>query len=170
VAHLWKRVALDAGGEPAAAGAVWAVAPLEAAGAAFGEPPGSPLFLPCPDAAAEFWVLVGPPDVTVNGLPLLAGLRVLRDRDEVCAGGHQVFFSTERLARVEPFPGAAQPIYCARCKDVIERGADAVRCPDCGLWCHQTADTPCWTYGETCALCPQPTDLDASYRWTPEEL
>ena len=40
----------------------------------------------------------------VNGLPLALGIRALNDRDEIVAGVHRMFFSTEELARVMPFP------------------------------------------------------------------
>jgi hypothetical protein len=170
MAHLWHRVQSEVGDEPSSLDLEWAAAPLLGDSAALGA--GSALLLRRADAGLDSWLLVGPPDACVNGLPLLAGLRALCDRDEVRVGELRFFFATERLARVEPLPGAAQPIYCARCKDVIVPGADAVRCPDpaCGLWHHQCNDTPCWTYAPTCALCPQPTDLGASYRWTPEDL
>ena len=50
----------------------------------------------------------------------------------------------------------------------------AVRCPNqrCGAWHHQDAaqSLDCWTYGPTCNLCGRSTQLDAGFRWTPEEL
>jgi len=129
----------------------------------------------------EEWVLMAGngAGVRVNGEPVWLGLCVLRDRDEITLPGaepdgtHRCFFSTERLARVEPFPGApAGPVYCARCKLPINRGDLAVQCsnPECGAWHHQSDEFPCWTYHTKCALCNQATELDAGYRWTPEEL
>lgn len=122
----------------------------------------------------EAWVLMTPMEtsVRVNRDRILLGIRVLTDRDEIWVTGMgRMFFSTERLACVEPFPGAAgQPIFCPRCKQEIGRGCPAVRCPQCRVWHHQSEDLPCWTYSERCALCDQPTELEAGYRWTPEEL
>jgi len=110
--------------------------------------------------------------VSVNGLPLVTGIRALRDRDEVRIGeAEPVFFSTESLAAVEPFPGAGRAIFCPRCKQEIPVGARAVRCPQCGVWHHQTEELPCFSYAPTCgALCPQKTELGAGFQWTPEEM
>ncbi len=125
------------------------------------------------DTTAEAWVLMASPrsNVRINGTPVAPlGIRVLMDRDEICVNGTRLFFSTEKLARVEPFPGAHQPVSCPRCKQEIFKDTLAVQCPQCGVWHHQTDDLPCWTYSERCALCDQPTALDAGFRWTPEEL
>jgi hypothetical protein len=121
----------------------------------------------------EYWLLAGSESVRVNGLPLLAGIRVLRDRDEIRVDGDPpVYFSTEKLARVECFPGAARPTFCARCKVEIEVGSAAVQCPNCGVWCHETEELNCWSYPEarTCPLCDHRNSLDATYRWTPASL
>jgi hypothetical protein len=110
----------------------------------------------------------------INGLPLRLGTRVLRDRDEIIFAGAQIsapgYFSTERPACIEALPESLEPIYCARCRQLIEIGAAAVRCPGCDLWHHQTAELPCWTYAPKCALCEQPTALEGGFRWTPEAL
>ena len=47
-----------------------------------------------------------------------------------------------------------------------------VTCPQCGVWHHQreTDALRCWTYSPHCAMCDQPTDLSAGYRWTPQGL
>jgi hypothetical protein len=118
----------------------------------------------------ESWVLTGA--ARVNGMPLLTGIRVLRDRDELEIGGLCAFFSTETLALVQPMPRGDKPVFCPRCKQAIEPKSAAVRCPQCRVWHHQSDDLPCWTYAnaEHCSLCDQPTALDAGYRWTPEEL
>jgi len=115
----------------------------------------------------------------VNGSPVALGIRVLDDRDEIVVGGpasddtRRCFFSTERLVVVEPFPGAAQPVHCPRCKQEIHPGTFSVQCPHptCRMWHHQTKDLPCWSYAATCAspACDQPTDTKI-YRWTPEDL
>lgn len=116
------------------------------------------------------WVLLGSPAVRVNGLPVGAGLVALRDRDEICADGRRVFFSSEALAAVVPFPGGERATICPRCMLEIPAEAAAVACPQCRVWHHSTDPLPCWTYAERCALCDQATALDAGFRWTPEAL
>lgn len=107
----------------------------------------------------------------INGVSIQTGLRLLRDRDELRADNRaRLFFSTESLAVVESFPGRDHAIYCPRCKQEINVGDPAVRCPNCDAWHHQTEDFPCWTYAEKCSMCDQATGLDAGYRWTPECL
>jgi hypothetical protein len=108
----------------------------------------------------------------VNGAEVLGGLRALQDRDEIRVPRlGTCYFSTESLARVQEFPKDARRSFCPRCKLALEAGVPAVRCPagDCGVWHHQSEELPCWTYAGTCSLCPQPTSLDAGYRWTPWE-
>lgn len=119
------------------------------------------------------WALLASPqaEISINGLPVQVGIQILTDRDEVRIGSSDsMFFSTECLARCEPLPPADRPLFCPRCRQPIETGSLAVRCPQCALWHHQSAELPCWTYSPTCALCPQPTELDAGFRWTPEDL
>jgi hypothetical protein len=119
------------------------------------------------------WILLfsNRAEVQVNGTPLRSGIRILRDHDALhLKGAGPLFFSTERLAEIQPFPDAERPIHCPRCKLPIAAKQPAVQCPQCGNWHHQSGDRPCWHYGEHCALCPQPTALDAGYRWTPEML
>jgi hypothetical protein len=117
------------------------------------------------------WHLVAIGRVFVNGVPVLGGLRVLSDRDEIRVAGVETwFFSTEELARVEPMPVAGKPIVCPRCRQRIDTDILAVKCPACSLWHHQSDDLPCWTYAPTCALCPQPTQLDSGFQWTPVGL
>jgi hypothetical protein len=168
MAHLWQsRVRHVANGETICS---WCVVPLSGGAMAVG----SALLLRCRDAAGETWLIMDarPPRVHLNGSSLTTGIHVLHDRDEICGipGVGRMFFSTEVLARVEPYPGAERPASCPRCKQPITAGTPAVRCPGCGVWYHQSEDFPCWTYSETCALCPQLTALDAGYRWTPESL
>jgi hypothetical protein len=104
---------------------------------------------------------------------------ILSDRDELRwpvahdasgAAPHPLFFSTERLAAVAPYPAGDRRGSCPRCKQLLTVGDAAVRCPSCGLWHHATDELPCWTYGEHCAACQQVTSLDAGFQWTPEEL
>ena len=125
----------------------------------------------------ETWVLIVPPEhsVHVNGERVMLGICALSDKDEIRVPGREsFFFSTEKLARVEPFPGGVngQRFFCPRCKQEIQLAGLAVRCPQCGVWHHQSDadDLPCWFYGQHCALCDQPSGLDADYRWTPENL
>jgi hypothetical protein len=124
----------------------------------------------------ERWVLYSSPrgGVRVNATRLGLGMRLLRDRDEVRLGRSRLIFSTERLARVEPFPGLGREVLCPRCKLPIDVGTPAVQCPNarCGLWFHQDVehDLPCWTYAPTCASCEQPTSLEAGFAWTPAHL
>lgn len=122
------------------------------------------------------WALVAARSskATVNGCPPVAGLRVLSDRDEIRIGAEsRMYFSTESLAAVVPFPASEHPehvVRCGRCRLPIALGAPAVRCPRCALWFHQSADSPCWTYAPECGdFCGQPTALDAGFSWMPED-
>lgn len=129
------------------------------------------------------WLLMAPlaARLRINELPFNTGIRVLANRDAICLpGGSPMFFSTESLARIEPFPANVNdnaqdldPVYCARCKLAIGDGDSAVCCPQCGIWHHEQVaeERACWTYADTCALCDQSTDLTtADYRWSPEVL
>ena len=123
------------------------------------------------EGGSPVWALVVPrnSEVRVNGRAVFAGLRALADRDEIRAGGQVHYFSTETLAGVEAFPGAERPVYCGRCRQQIEMGTPAVRCPGCGIWYNESAELPCWTYSEKCTFCGHSTALDAGFSWTPEE-
>jgi hypothetical protein len=132
----------------------------------------------------ERWILLAATHagetVRCNGMPLTAGLRILRDRDEIrLPGCEPVYFSTERLCRVVPYPAHEKPVICPRCRQPL--AGTAVQCPNvhCGAWHHQSAELPCWTgYVDegrpfaTCALCNRPTTLypEAEFVWTPEGL
>lgn len=121
----------------------------------------------------DAWALVSNAhlETRVNGMRVMAGLTILADHDEIrTLGGPAWFFSTETQAHVEPFPGSEARGFCPRCKLTIAEGTPAVHCPACGLWYHQSEEYPCWTYAPQCAACPQPTELGAGFRWTPEEL
>lgn len=177
MAHLWQ---LD--------GPMWQRLPLAGRYFGLGAPPerrAQPATsLPFGEATAvigcyEFpgqaarWILFekSPSSVRLNGNPILAGIAVLKDRDEILLHGlTRLYFSTEEEARVETFPGGESPVFCARCRQAIPPGTPAVRCPACGHWCEQSELKPCWTYGPTCPLCEQATAFDAGLRWTPEEL
>lgn len=175
MAHLWTH---DAAG-------AWASTPIAAAAVLRGDGTITPADAdpPSPFTAAsgiQVRRVVGQPDTwalltasrafRLNGVPVSLGLAVLEDRDEIRLPGVHVWFSTETQAHVEPFPQSATRGFCPRCKQAIEAGSPAVRCPSCGLWHHASDDLPCWTYAPTCAACAQDTDLDAGFRWTPEDL
>jgi hypothetical protein len=122
---------------------------------------------------SNFWALlcITGWGTRVNGTPLSGGLHILRDRDEIQIDTDLlVYFSTEELAVVEPFPRHDHPIFCARCRQQMAAESPAVKCPSCGHWCEQSEDKPCWTYGDTCPLCQQPTAFDTGLRWSPEAL
>jgi hypothetical protein len=127
--------------------------------------------MPVDIAGAKFWALIAPArsDARVNGAPVAAGLRVLADRDEIRIDGEVRYFSAESLAVVVPLPATERTLYCGRCRLEIEAGSAAICCPTCGIWYHQSAELPCWTYTPKCGFCPQPTALDAGFAWTPEE-
>jgi hypothetical protein len=127
----------------------------------------------CSEGTGDTWALVAGPkaDVLVNGMAIPHGIAVLADRDEIRLPlVPPMYFSTETLARVAAYPDEGAPGFCPRCKQRMTAGDAAVRCPNCGLWHHSTEELPCWTYGNHCASCPQPTALDAGFRWTPEDL
>jgi hypothetical protein len=118
------------------------------------------------------WLMFVPADVRalVNGAPIPLGIVALADRDEIhVRPGSPMFFSTETLAAIVPYPGDGPRGFCPRCKQPIAAGAPAVTCPGCGLW-HHASEPACWTYGDRCAACEQLTALDAGFRWTPEEV
>ncbi len=165
MAHLWIREASEgAVGQPAPD--EWSLMPLDADAVAIH----SAALLRRPTSEPEIWILVGPPVVRVNGNPLDAGIRVLRDRDELRTGGTRTFFSTESLPVMVPFTGGERSTFCPRCKLEVAAGSPAVACPQCRVWHHQSDELPCWTYAERCTMCDQPTALGAGFRWTPEDL
>lgn len=178
MAHLWIRDA----------DAVWAALPLPGdravrldaipgpgfPGIGGGDATPGPEVAPVTVGGRRGWALFAAParGLDVNGLPLRAGIRVLADRDEVGlgGGGPRFFFSTERLALIQPLADLGRAIKCARCGDPLEPGSPAVSCPQCDRWHHERPGQPCWTSIPQCATCPQATDLDLGFRWTPEEL
>lgn len=107
-------------------------------------------------------------DVRIQGLPQRLGLRVLEHRDEIrVEGAGTIWFSSEKRPEIVPFPGAEDPVYCARCKTPMDEGDPAVRCPGCDLWYHEKKDRNCWTYSDKCVFCGHLTALDAELAWTP---
>ncbi len=194
MAHLWIEDRASAG--------TWAVVPLTGERVALTGVRGAPvapavaasavplerspaLLAPASTDAADScdrWVLLGDPlsRVCLNGLLLVTGIRVLRNKDEIQAGdGGPVYFSTERLPAVEVFAASVHSAKCPRCQQEIASGAAAVRCPACGIWHHQSEELPCWTGYvnedrgfKTCALCDYIVSLypDAEFQWTPEGM
>ena len=125
------------------------------------------------DRQKERWVLQSPEreKIRVNGYPLVGGIRVLEDLDELrTQTTGRIYFSLEKTPRVEPFPGRVELTTCARCKGTIAKGDPSVECPQCNTWHHEGTEMPCWSYAEKCALCDQLTRFDAAFRWTPENL
>lgn len=176
MAHLWVRDRTES----------WAVLPLEHDAFALNAESPQPiarrlgdvearsevLLIRTDSGKANSWILIAnaTAGVSVNGIPLLAGIRVVSDRDQIrMRGAHEFYFSTETLAHIQPFPGGEQTMFCPRCKQEIESGTSAVKCPACGVWHHQADELNCWTYAEVCALCAQPTDMSSGFRWTPDE-
>jgi hypothetical protein len=174
MAHLWIKQNSE-----------WQAQKLDGAPAALFSAAGVVAGVPDPGAArttrvrivcavadgARAWALIAPPDahIRVNGRAPLAGICVLADRDEIRTGdGEQYFFSPESLAAVEPFPPQGRAVFCGRCRQPIEEGSPAVRCPGCGVWYNQSDALPCWLYADRCSICSHPTALDTGFTWVPE--
>jgi hypothetical protein len=183
MASLWmrtnagERVETTLGDRPfvlAAAADADADGRARAADATPAERPGASVTLvQTGDVPTARWVLVTVhgAHVTVNGEPVLTGLRVLDSRDEIRRGPTVAVFTDEHPARVEPFPGAAHAVRCARCTCDIAAETQAVRCPGCGSWYHQQVDGdfPCWTAVPFCQACGCATTTAAD-GWEPEEF
>ncbi len=177
MAHLWLRLDSSEWGVLELAGEAYDLLASPPRRIASECPPRGPadgaLVVRASGAAEESWLLLlgrgrrG----TVNGVPVVGGARRLADRDAIRLDrGPELYFSTERLAAIEAHPADERPLFCPRCKQAIVLASPSVRCPRCRIWHHQSEELPCWTYAPTCALCPQPSELDAGFRWTPEEL
>lgn len=180
MAHLWIHIDRDDHKG-------WAIAPLDHTGEFIlskdneapvkvkeqGESPGLPQINRSEIDGRDAWVLLTPPDsdVSINGLRMLAGERVLKNMDEILLRGMgRIYFSTEKLATVEPFPGGGKML-CGRCRQEIKEKTPGVKCPGCGIWHHQSNDDlPCWTYSSRCSNCDYQTEIGSGYRWTPEGL
>jgi hypothetical protein len=142
--------------------------------------PGPPAIVVRDSGPLERWLLLARKQarVQVNGAPLVLGARILCDKDEILvqsngsAAALHCYFATERRAEVIVADGPE--VRCPRCKQPIEKGQMAVRCPnpECRALHHQDERSGlcCWSYAATCTLCPQDTRLDANYRWSPVQL
>jgi hypothetical protein len=114
--------------------------------------------------------------VRINGDPLYAGIRILRDRDEILISyavnqSQRLYFSTERKARIESF-ASDHEVSCMRCHQGISPGSLIVRCPSCSALHHESAELLCYSYAPTCAngMCSHPTVMDEEFSWTPDYL
>lgn len=135
-------------------------------------PSAAPLLLRVGDSpGGAQWALISLPDsvLRVNGWELAVGVRRLEHRDEIRIGDARAWFSTEELAAVEPYARDDAP-RCPRCLQPVEAGQASVRCPRCAVVHHATEALGCWTYAARCALCEQPTSLDAGFQFSPEDL
>lgn len=112
----------------------------------------------------------------VNGQPVLGGIRVLDDKDEILAGGSRLFFSAQSSPVVVTFRaevGVRLPT-CPVCRGPIREGQRAVHCPGCPRWYHEgepTDENParrCWSYAATCSFCHHPTSLAEDAIWMPD--
>jgi len=174
MAHCWKQRSVNER-PPQTAETGWDILPLDSEEA---------VPLPSSEAATavllrsrspdgDLWLLLAltPGSVALNGLPLHSGIRVLVDQDEISFGaGDRMYFSTESLAAVRPCASTNPDLRCARCRTSILPQSDAVACPNCTVWYHQTDRKPCWTYASVCAMCGSASELNGTYRWTPEGL
>ena len=121
----------------------------------------------CPlDDAGAVLVIRRDAAVQINGNAIPAGLRVLQDRDEIRFNHERFYFSSQDQLVVETMD--SEPVACPRCAGRIEPLTPAVRCR-CHAWYHQSDESPCFTYGETCPLCGASTQLDAD-PWDPSTI
>ncbi len=120
--------------------------------------------------AGKAWAMIpgaGVESLRVNGMALPSGLRLLRDRDEIQAGGSAaLYFSEESPAVVVPYPGK-DPVVCPRCRTSVKYQDKAVQCR-CSLFFHQTEELPCYDHAAECPACRARTSLDDSFSWTPD--
>lgn len=116
-------------------------------------------------------------NVLAGGQPVVGGLRVLEDKDEILVGCQRLYFSTEsqpELTRFALAAGVRRP-KCAVCRFPLEDAQLSVTCPQCGRVYHQIpaegeqSAKPCWTYRPQC-LCGHSTSLSGEPSWRPEML
>jgi hypothetical protein len=175
MAHLWHRSSSGLVAKALAAKEIWLTAEEGPAGSPHGHQHNmgrAALLMRVEAGAGPQWALIAPHDchVLVNGRPPIAGLSVLRDRDEIrSASGALYYFSTESQVAVVEFPGMEHPVFCGRCRQRLEPGSSCVCCPACSIWFHQGSDLPCWTYSEKCPFCSRATSLETGFAWIPED-
>ena len=149
------------------------VVPWESDGQARRQAPSLHRSAPSSGSAAFSLLVPRGSKLSVNQCRITAGLRVLRHRDAIRIGQAPVlYFSTEKLAGVETFPGSDEPTHCPRCCSEIHPNDDVVRCPSCQVALHHmpAGGRGCFTYSPTCPVCGGPTDLRAEYQWHPGML
>ena len=187
--HVWFRWQQDGDGDQVSGRSDWAIARLPEDARAFvlTDDPRQPIrirgkasngsvvaeLFRFGDRMQETWVLQSTERerIQVNGFPLIGGIRVLQDKEEIFAREFgRIYFSVERTAKIEPFSGREEATSCPRCKGTIAEGEPSVMCPSCRTWHHEGTDRPCWSYTETCALCDRLTRIDGRYSWTPRSL
>jgi hypothetical protein len=104
--------------------------------------------------------------LAVNGLPALP-IHILVHKDELSFAKDKIYLSLEKSIEVVDFFAGddVAVVHCPRCKDVMS-GA-AVKCPECGLWYHQSEDHDrlCWSYDDKCLVCGHSTGSGVS--WCP---
>ena len=137
-----------------------------------GNPAGAALrVVPFSESHTVRYLLLGVhADIRVNGNPFL-GVRVLKDRDEICVPGALPFFFSEREpAQVLRELPEGLSVTCPSCGDLVF--APAAECPACGALYHESEDRPCWSSGSTCMTygCDQPTQMERAFSWTPLDL
>lgn len=162
---------------------VWSSLPLEAGVVEVGPDLFSPLrrrggepealLLRSQTGAGEHWLLMNLTlrPLAINGERLANGIRILTDKDEIrLADVGRVFFSSERLPRLELFAGSERPLFCPRCRDPLVVSRPIVRCA-CSVAYHFDAerDRRCFDYGP-CTVCNAPTELSETFRWQPGAL
>jgi hypothetical protein len=114
--------------------------------------------------------------IRVNGSPVIGGLRVLNDQDEIRIGSQRMFFSAESTPVVEIYQQqtSGRRPRCPVCRAEIQDGQSVVRCPGCSRFHHQidatdaAAAKPCWTYAPTCRFCEHPTSMSGEPTWRPD--
>jgi hypothetical protein len=151
----------------------WAAHPLMEGECSFSSSrvPSDVHFLKTKTDNQENWIVLAGhgSDISINGIPLTLGIHVLRDRDEIRWSREGFgFYSSEKLASVVGFPQADRKIICPRCKQEIVPETPAVRCPNCGIWYHQSQEFPCYSYAPNCAICARKTNLGGEFEWIPE--
>lgn len=122
-------------------------------------------------------VTAGTANVMAGGQPVVGGLRVLENKDEILVGFLRLYFSTESTPELMPFvlPAGARRPKCAVCRFPLEDAQPSVKCPQCGRVYHQIPAEgeqpakPCWTYRPQC-LCGHPTSLSGEPAWRPEMM
>ncbi|KYK22071.1 hypothetical protein AYK24_02780 [Thermoplasmatales archaeon SG8-52-4] len=99
----------------------------------------------------------------LNGISPFS-LSVIRDKDEISYNGQRLYFTEEQVAKIE-LKQNDTVIFCPRCKDLIKKMTEVVRCPACGLLYHESQKEAknCWSYDSRC-ICGHPTKFELSWK------